>query len=497
MKMNPMLLTDFYKLGHRLQYPEGTEKIYSTFTPRGSRVEGVDEVVFFGLQGFMKEYLIEYFNDNFFNKSKDEIVADFKRTVKFTLGDNCADSTHIEELHDLGYLPIKISAVPEGTKVPLRVPMFTIENTMPKFFWVTNFLETFMSACMWKPTTSATITDLYKNICVEWGTKTADDLGYIQFQCHNFSMRGLSGFDDLLTNGMAHLTSFVGTDTIPAIVYAEKYYNANIEKELVGCSIPATEHSVQCTYGDDKKYFSDMINKVYPSGLVSIVSDGYDYWKMLTEVLVELKDDIMSREGKVVIRPDSGDPVEIICGINIDKENSKSRNFVGRTAVEKGSIEVLWELFGGTINSKGYKVLDPHIGLIYGDAITPDRAKKIFRRLEVKGFSAENIVFGVGSYSLGFHTRDTFGMALKSTYAVVNGEEKLIFKDPKTDDGTKKSQRGLVAVVKSPIGNIHYEDGLDLKTKNSMKSRDLLEVVFENGKIIKETSLAEIRERLK
>jgi len=463
-------------------------------------------------------------------------------------------------------MPVKICAVEEGTKLPIRVPMFTIENTLPEFFWVTNFLETFMSACMWKPTTVATISNLYREICEEWADKTADSRNHIPFQCHNFSMRGLSGFDDLLTNGAAHLTSFSGTDTIPSILYCEKYYNSNIEKELVGASIAASEHSVQCTYGDDEKYFSDMINKIYPNGLVSIVSDGYDYWKMLTEVIPSMKNDIMKRDGKVVVRPDSGDPVEIICGsVNItDLTNDKyvesledakesmrelmldkvreetSHGEYGDSEIEeifkynddlylirisidwnrydkqyyfidgsyvdycekcettpeqKGSIEILWDIFGGSINSKGYKVLDSHIGLIYGDAITPERAREIFKRLEAKGYSAENIVFGVGSYSLGYHTRDTFGMALKSTYAVVNGEEKLIFKDPKTDSGVKKSQKGLVAVIKNG-DKIEFVDSLDRFMKEKLSSGDLLQPVFIDGDLIFDDSLQEIRKRV-
>ena len=566
MKMNPMLLTDFYKLGHRAQYPQGTELIYSTFTPRTSRIDGINEVVFFGLQGFIKEYLMDYFTDNFFNVDKMALVDEYKRLVKNTLGDVDPYTKHIEDLHDLGYMPVKICAVEEGTKLPIRVPMFTIENTLPEFFWVTNFLETFMSACMWKPTTVATISNLYREICEEWADKTADSRGHIPFQCHNFSMRGLSGFDDLLTNGAAHLTSFSGTDTIPSILYCERYYNSNIEKELVGASIAASEHSVQCTYGDDEKYFSDMINKIYPNGLVSIVSDGYDYWKMLTEVIPSMKNDIMKRDGKVVVRPDSGDPALIICGtakiedftnneyvesfedakdaieeILVDNIREKTPHgewgsdnvsgifkydnqlysvdieirwdrydkqyyFIEESFIksckeielspeQKGSIEILWDVFGGSINSKGYKVLDSHIGLIYGDAITPERAREIFKRLEAKGFSAENIVFGVGSYSLGYHTRDTFGMALKSTYAVVNGEEKLIFKDPKTDSGVKKSQKGMVAVIKAE-DQIGFTDGLNKVNKASLASIDLLQPVFIDGDLIFDDTLQEIRKRV-
>ena len=491
MKMNPMLLTDFYKIGHRVQYPQGTELIYSTFTPRTSRDSSINEVIFFGLQGFIKEYLIEYFNENFFNCNIDDIVNDYKRIISLTLGVGNPETDHIISLHKLGYLPIKICAVEEGTRLPLRVPMFTIENTIPEFFWITNFLETFMSSELWKPTTVATITDKYRKICNKWGEKTSDDLNYIKFQCHNFSMRGLSGFSDVLTNGAAHLTQFTGTDSIPAIIYAEKYYNSNVEKELGGCSVNATEHSVQCTYGDDEKYFSDIINEIYPFGLVSIVSDGYDYWKMITEVIPSLKEDIMRRNGKTIIRPDSGCPEDIICGYNDVAFNTDS------TPEEKGSIELLWEIFGGTINSKGYKVLDSHIGLIYGDAITPERAEEIFRRLERKGFSAENVVLGVGSYSLGYHTRDTFGMALKSTYAIVNGEEKLIFKDPKTDNGVKKSQKGLVSIIHNGNNNsIGFIDGLTKEAKDALKDIDLLKPVFIDGKLLVDDSLEDIRKRL-
>lgn len=485
MRINPMLLTDFYKISHRIMSEEGTEKIYSTFTPRGSRIKGIDNVVFFGMQGFIKDYLIEYFNDNFFNMDKQAVIEDYRRTISYTIGDNCANTKHIEDLHDLGYLPIKIMAVPEGTIIPIRVPVFTIENTDKRFYWLTNFLETFVSASMWKVITATTIAKKYRDICEEWADKTADSHGHIDWQCHNFSYRGMSGNEDGIVTGAGHLLFSRGTDTIPSIQYLEHYYNADITKELVGSSVLATEHSIQCQYQDDYRYYKRMITEVAPTGIISIVSDGYDYWNVIDEIIPSLKEMILNRDGKLVVRPDSGDPIKIICGDNEATDE----------LVRKGSIECLWDIFGGTINSKGYKVLNPHIGLIYGDAITLERAEEIFKQLEAKGFSSENVVFGVGSYSLGYHTRDTFAFALKATYTIIDGKEQFIFKNPKTDNGTKKSQKGLVAVLKGENG-ITFKDGLNREQYKNLRN-NLLEVVFEDGKLLRDETLAEIRERVK
>ena len=486
MKTNPMLMTDAYKISHLIMSEKGTEKIYSTFTPRHSRIEGINEVVFFGLQGFIKDYLIDNFNESFFNIDKEIVVADYKRIIKNSLGENCADTSHIEALHDLGYLPIKIKAVKEGTLIPMKVPVFTIENTKKEFYWLTNFLETLISANMWKVITATTIVKKYRDICEKWAEKTCDSKDHIQWQCHNFSYRGMSGHEDAVTTGAGHLLYFTGSDTIPSIQYLEQYYGANVEKELVSASVLATEHSIQCGYQDDLRYFKRMITEVAPSGIVSIVSDGYDYWNVIGNIVPELKDIIMSRDGKTVLRPDSGSPVKIICGDNEATEE----------LVRKGSVESLWDIFGGTINSKGYKVLDSHVGLIYGDSIDPTNAEEIFKQLETKGFSCENIVYGVGSYSLGYHTRDTFSMALKATYTVIDGKEKFIFKDPKTDiGGIKKSQRGMVAVVNGENG-IYLADGLNEMEKDAMSIIDLLEDVFIDGKLVRDESLAEIRARV-
>jgi nicotinamide phosphoribosyltransferase len=439
------LLCDFYKISHREQYPQGTEKIYSTWTPRESRIEGINEVVAFGFQAFIKKYLIEYFDENFFSrKLYSEIVPEYDRVITATLGIKHPAYKHIADLHTLGYLPLKIKAVKEGTRVPIRVPMLTIENTHPDFFWVTNYIETLLSCSLWQMCTSATIAAEYRRLLNQATEETGGSKDFVQFQGHDFSMRGLSSLESAKGSGAAHLLSFVGTDTIPAILFHEEFYNANIEKELVGTSIPATEHSVMCAYGQDElESYKRIITEVYPSGFVSIVSDTWNLWKVLSDVVMPLKDEILARDGKVVIRPDSGNPVEIICGKDTEGELQAD----GSVTYQKGVIEILWDIFGGTVNEKGFKELDPHIGVIYGDAITLDRCKQICDKLAEKGFASTNMVYGIGSYTYQHNTRDTFGFALKSTYAKINGEEKFLFKDPITDSGVKKSQTGMVIVT--------------------------------------------------
>lgn len=487
------LLCDFYKVNHREQYPTNTQHIYSTFTPRSNKYfPRTDKVVVFGIQSFIKKYLIDYFNGHFFNRKKEDVVAEYKRLIKFALGVENPDASHIEELHDLGYLPIKIKAMKEGTLAPIRVPVMTVENTDQKFFWLTNYLETLISTEIWQPMTSATISYEYRKLLDEYAIKTTGATDGVDYQAHDFSMRGMSSLESATTSSAGHMLSFTGCETIPAIFYLEKYYNTNIEKELVGTGIPATEHSVMCAATnadsrDEYEAFKRLITEVYPRGFVSIVSDTYDFWKNIGELLPRLKDEIMARDGRVVIRPDSGDPVKIIVGdTNASTELER-----------KGLIEALWDIFGGTVSEQGYKLLDSHIGAIYGDSITIERAEEIVKRLEKKGFASTNIVLGVGSFSYQYNTRDTFGFAMKATYAVIDGEEKMLFKDPKTDDGTKRSQRGLVAAVK--IGDeIDYEDGLNQKIYDANFSRiDLLEEVFIDGKLLRDETLTEIRKQLK
>lgn len=490
-KMIVPVLCDFYKIAHRAMYPQGTEVVYSTWTPRASRMKGVEQVVWFGGQIFYKEYLIDQFNEHFFGRPKEEVIAEYRRFIKFTLGDQNAETQHLEDLHDLGYLPLLIKALPEGTIVPLRVPMMTIQNTNPKFFWLTNFVESLASSELWQPSTSATIAREYKKIMDKYCEETAGAAyaWFTPFQGHDFSMRGMSSLRSAILSGLGHLAGgYVGTDTCPSIFAAEYYYGANIETELVGTSVPATEHSIQCAYGDDYKYLKRMLTEVHPTGIVSIVSDGYDFWDVIGRVIPSLKAEIMARKGgpvgdKVVIRPDSGDPVLIVCG---DPN--------GKTELErKGAVEALWDIFGGTVTEKGFRVLDSHIGLIYGDAITLNRAKEIMERLKAKKFASVNVVFGIGSYTYQYNTRDTFGFALKSTLCVINGDEKQIFKDPKTDNGIKKSQKGRVVVLDNGYDGLEFRDGHGL---DDVVKGDLLRPVFLDGKLLIDEKLSDIRARI-
>lgn len=484
--INPFLLTDFYKTIHHMCYAPGMTKLVSYWTPRMSRKDDMDKVVMFGLQSFIKRYLIQYFNENFFQKDKEKVVCEYKRIISKTMGNMASDTKHIEALHNLGYLPIQIKAVAEGSRVNIKTPMIEIANTQDGFAWLVNYLETFMSCNIWQPMTSATIAYRYREIIEKYFNLTIEK-GDVRKACGDFSMRGFSSVESAELSGAAHLISFIGTATIPAISYLEEYYNCNIEDEIVGVGTPSTEHSVMCSYGEDEfAAYKRLITEVFPSGVLSIVSDTYDYWNVITDILPRLKEDIINRDGKIVIRGDSGDPVKIICGDKNAEKNSEEY---------KGTVELLWDIFGGEINSKGYKVLNSKIGTIYGDSITVERCEQICKGLEEKGFAVNNCVFGIGSYTYQYNTRDTFGFALKATHAVVDGEEKFIFKAPKTDkDNFKKSQKGMCYVYRDGE-DILYKDELTLKAQAEFKD-NLLEIVFKDGKLIKDYSLSEIRNRL-
>ena len=486
--MNPLLLTDGYKTGHHQQYPKGTTLVYSNFTPRSNKYapKGCEQLVSFGQQMIVKQ-IHDAFANEFFNRPKDEVCGEMKRELSMYLNTDY-DVSHFEALHDLGYLPIHIKAIEEGSLVPMKVPVLTIYNTNPDFYWITNYLETIISNLLWKPMTSATIAYQYRKVLTKWQEKTdAERSWFIDWQGHDFSMRGMDSVDAVISSGLGHLTSFSGSDSLPTIFGARKFYN---ETGFVAGSVNATEHSVMCagTKEDEVGTFRNLM-QTYPTGILSIVSDTWDLWKVCTEHVVTLKEEILARDGKVVIRPDSGDPVDIICGIKLGEE--KGTELMPEL---KGVIELLWDVFGGTINEQGYKVLDSHIGAIYGDSITIERAEEICKRLEAKGFASTNIVLGVGSFTYQFNTRDTFGFAMKATYVEVEGEGREIFKNPITDDGTKKSATGLLSVFKSE-DNLAYKlyDHCDWETE----AKGELQTIYKNGQFENQTTLAEVRERLK
>jgi len=491
-KLNPLNAIDFYKADHRRQYPAGTEYVYANFTPRSSRLAKMlpdfdDKVVFFGLQGFIKHFLIDTWNEGFFKQPKDKVVATYKRRMDSSLGEGAVPVDHIEGLHDLGYLPLRIKALPEGSRVNMRVPVLTVINTDPRFFWLTNYIETVLSAELWKSCTTATIAYEYKRLLTQYAVKTGAPLDFVPVQGHDFSSRGMSGIYDAAQSGVGHLTSFIGTDSVASIDYAEEYYNAT---GVIGVSVPATEHSVMCmgTENSELDTFKRLICELYPSGVVSVVSDTWDFWRVITEFTVVLKPEILARQpnalglAKLVFRPDSGDPVKIICG-DPDAE-------VGSPAY-KGAVECLWDVFGGTTTDQGYKVLNERVGLIYGDSITLDRAQHILEGLEAKGFASNNLVFGIGSFTYNYLTRDTFGFAVKATWGQVNGVGRELFKDPITDSGVKKSAKGLLRIEESENGfTLFDEQTAEQEQGGALKN------VFENGKLQYECTLDQIRERL-
>lgn len=477
----PMLYADFYKADHRRQYPEGTRVVYSNLTPRGSRVDGINHVVVFGIQYFVKEYLYRRFSEGFFWQPKEAVLRQYKRRLDNALGKDVVPSVeHVAALHDLGFLPIEVKALPEGTCCPMRVPCLTIRNTRPEFFWLTNFLETILCNVLWGPMTSATTAFEYRRVLDQYAGWTSDMPEFVPWQGHDFSMRGHFGLEAALLSGAAHLLSFTGTDTIPAIDFLEEFYGADSDRELIGGSVPATEHSVMSFGGQagELATFRRLL-QLYPSGVVSVVSDTWDYWRVVTKVLPLLRAEVMGRDGKLVIRPDSGNPVNILCGDLFAPEGSPER---------KGTIEALWDVFGGTINSKGFRQFDPHIGVIYGDSITLDRCQSICARLMDRRFASTNVVLGIGSYTYQYVTRDTFGFAMKATYGDVGGQPVSIYKDPKTDSGIKKSARGLLRV------------NADLTLSENVSPEEerggLLETVFVDGVLVREQSLADIRGRL-
>lgn len=498
--LNAMLLTDGYKLGHKLMYPENMTKLYSNITPRGNKYlpDATEGAVVFGIQYFIKKYLIEDFNNNFFNLPEDTVKKQYNDLLVSYLGEETAQmigTDHIVELHRLGYLPIKIKALPEGSYCPMGVPMLTITNTHPKFAWLTNYLESLTSNVLWHPVTTATVADVFKRELIRHAIKTGfynpNDTSNIDFLCHDFSMRGLSSLESSVVNGMAFLTSFMGSENVPAIASINHYYSTC--NQTVAQTVAASEHSVECTNAfdydnatepQDEIYFKRMLDK-FKSGIVSIVSDGFDYWHFITKIVPKYKNEIMQRNGRVVLRPDSGDPVKIICG-----DPTADDPFV-----RMGSYEFLWNTFGGTYNEKGYKVLDTHIGLLYGDSINMKRQREIYKQLEEKGFAATNLILGVGSYSIqgASISRDCMAIACKSTYYELDEQVpgKAIYKDPKTVCGTpKKSHKGLLKVVWDTTENRYVVyDNVSVEEENTGE----LITVFENGKLITETTLPSIR----
>lgn len=588
MKTLSILLTDFYKFCHQAQYNPSIRRLVSYGTPRGCRLPGKGYVINFGIQAFCKEYLIDHFRENFFNKLDNDVEREVTEFLTNTLPGTDVEGTvrKLMELKRLGYLPISIRTIPEGCKVSLKCPNIELVNTIDGFEWISGFIESLISSYIWKPMICATVGHWYRETSNKYFKMTADDWeAKARSSMSEFGFRGADTPEDGIHSGAAWLLSFDKTATCAAIPFIKEYYGT----PYAGKGLISTEHSVMCSSTSlnmmkgmsqrdaEKEVVRDLLTRIYPNSSFSMVSDSYDYWRLVTEILPELRDEVMDHNGTLFVRGDSGDPIKIVAGRiditvflpeatikslmsgksieshrivselskkigmriegdlvedycyfrNGDKsyslyyyENPYSFEFeLGDELTEyevKGTVERLWEIFGGTVNSKGYKVLDQHIRAIYGDSITQNRQELIYRILEVKGFSVENVALGAGSFS--FHayqgkdgtlypyTRDTFQFAQKATYGEsVEDEERtpvMIYKDPKTDsDRFKKSMKGCCAIYTTETdqnGDFKYyldHDNLTFEERESDSNNALVEV-FRDGRMVHEDTFDEIRDRL-
>ena len=494
---NSLFYTDGYKIGHKRMLAKGTTRLYGTWIPRSTKhaPKEISKILSFGQQLAMR-WLHDEFAENFFSIPKEDAMQ-FGKDMSMYLGMDY-DASHFEALYDLGYLPIRVKALPEGIETNPNVPHMTFINTVDGFAWLTLYLETIISSLAWKPSTSATIALQYKRNVVKWVMKTDPNNAWlIPFLCHDFSARGLSPWD-MLSSGLGHATSFLGSDTIICIPGARYFYDEPKDQVAI-YSVNASEHSVSTTkiftVGEQQMIADWLVD--FPKGILSIVSDTFDLWKLITEYLPANKEAIMARDGKLVIRPDSGDPVDIICG-------SESTMYTGAPE-GKGVIELLWDIFGGTVNEQGFKVLDPHIGAIYGDSITLDRQIQIYERLAAKGFAATNIVLGVGSFTYQMNTRDTLGFAAKGAWFEVdeNGTKVGydIYKDPVTDDGTKKSLKGLIRVdeitaTSEETGKTYTKYEVKTQCTPEEEAGGILQTIYEDGHFHNQASLTEIRNKI-
>lgn len=493
MNYNPLLCLDFYKTAHAEQYPQTLTKMVSYYTPRMTRLDDTDKVTLFGLQAFIKEYLIAAFNAYFFLEDWDEVLADYKRVLNSTINTDGVGVERLKSLHKLGYLPLEIRAVPEGSRTDIKVPQIEISNTHPDFVWLVNSIETMLSCSMWHTQVSAEVGYRYRQIVNEFAERTCDDDVVRARLLGDFSMRGQESIESAAKSSAAFCLSFLNTATVPAILWLENNYLCDCSKEPVAFGALSTEHSVMCSNfavdGDEVTHIRRLLTEIYPHQNFSMVSDSYDYWNLVDNLLPQLKDEILAHDGCLSIRGDSGDPVEVVTK----------------------TVFKLWGIFGGTVNSKGFKVLNPHVKALYGDSITPQRCQEIYAILEDAGFAINNVSLGVGSFSMQClekwdgtarsnveykpYTRDTFGIAVKATYAEdADGKPIMIFKNPKTDTGHfKKSQRGCCRVSKDG-DSYTYEDGL---TWAEAQENNELRTVFKDGAFTRVYTLSDVNAKMK
>jgi len=453
---NVCTASDSYKFDHWAQYPKGTEKVYSYFESRKGAT--YDQTVFFGLQYLLKEFFV----GNVVTRQK--IDAAQKRVdAHLAPGAFNIDGWNFILEKCGGKLPVTIKAVPEGLPVPTNNVFLTVENNTPETYWLTNYLETVLTH-VWAPSTVATMSYNAKRMMLEFLEKTSDNLGAINFMLHDFSFRGVSSFQSAYIESAGHLINFMGTDTFPAVECAMDYYNAS---DVVAYSVPATEHSLMTARGKtgEMQILGDLLDK-YPTGILSVVIDSYDYLAFIRNAVELYKDKILARDGKLVFRPDSGSPnqvtMEVINALNVG--------------------------FGHTVNSKGYKVLNPKVGVLWGDGIDLQGVRGILFTMEVQGWAAENIVFGMGGGLCQKINRDTQRFAFKSSYQERNGVGYDVFKDP--IDSSKASKRGRLALIKDSNGEIKT---VRQDSDAAREGADLLEVVFKDGELIRDMSFEDVR----
>ena len=481
LKPHILLLSDTYNQVHDRMYPDGLTQLVSYWTPRKSMFNYIDQMVFFGLQEFVSKYLVEAFNE-FFSTDWSIIKREYETYMDTQIGRKNYDIQKIHDLHELGWVPLLIKSLPEGTLVDMGVPCIEITNTHPDFAWLVQWIECILQVELWKMCCHATIGHEYFKVAKYYYDKTTDGADPAMAMA-DFGMRGMSCLDESVRASASWLLSFNKTSTIPALKYLDYYYGRNKCEEKIGIGAVSTEHSVMganyAVDGDEITFIKKLLTELYPDTSFSMVSDTYNYWNLVDNLLPQCREEIMNHNGKLLIRPDSGDIVEI----------------------SVKTVQQLSDMFGGSINEKGYKELDPHIGIIYGDGCTLDRVKEIWRQLEELEFAANCITFGVGAFcftalnedgKMVILTRDTFGIAMKATYGVINGKEYFIYKDPKTDTNhLKKSHKGCCRVYRED-GQLKCEDEL-----YGLSDDTLLQTVFYDGQIMKWETIEDIRKRLK
>ena len=455
---NLILKTDSYKMTHWKQYPLGTEAVYSYFEARPGAE--FDETVFFGLQYVMAKYLagvVITMED--IDEAEEFALAHFGTLEHW----NRAGWEHIVNKHG-GKLPIKIKAVPEGTRVPTGNVMMTVENTDMNCHWLTNYVETLLTH-VWYGSTVATLSRATKEMFMKYLDETAETHDALPFMLHDFGYRGVSSDEAAGVGGSAHLINFMGTDTIMGMSHAIDNYGASLDG--LAYSVPATEHSVMTSLGKAGEY--QLLNQLlvdHPTGILSVVSDSYDIYKMVDEVC-RRREAIMARDGVFVVRPDS---------MTEDHKTPEDLSYC--------IVKTLWDTFGGTTNAKGYKTLDPHVRVLWGDGINKEGIEKILAGLKFNNFSVENMVFGMGGGLLQKVNRDTQRFAFK---CAAQRRELMWYNISKTPlDASKTSKAGRMKLILTDEGYETVAEAAD--------GEDVMEVVFENGEITKSITFDEVRE---